>query len=352
MKKTRQGGPVRDIAVDMGTSTTLISVRGRGILLREPSVVAVDRQTGKVLVAGREARRMMERSPDQVLVLRPMGEGVIQDPSMAKAMLGLFLCQILPGRMLKPRILIGVPTGVTQAAERGMVDACIHGGAGRVWLMEASLAAALGAGLDPEEAKARLVVDVGGGVTDAAVIVLGEVVTSACLPAAGDAFDRALIQYVRREHGVLVGRKSAEELKHAAGRLSAAEEDGEKTISVRGRCLTTGLPREVGLTTSETACALDPVAEELVQGVLELLERTPSELAADLASEGILLTGGGSLLRGLDRLLAEKTGFPVVRAEDPEGAVVLGLEKSLDTLSKRQAGVLNLARRRMVAGEE
>ena len=352
MKKARQGGPVRDIAVDLGTSTTLIVVRGRGVLLREPSVVAADRHTGKVLAAGREVRRLMERSPDRVLALRPLGEGVIRDQSLAEAMLELFLHQVLPGRMLKPRLLIGVPTGITQAAERGMVDAGIHAGAGKVYLMEAPLAAALGAGLDPEEPKGRLVADVGGGVTDLAVIALGKIVAAACLPAAGDTFDRALLRYVRREHGVLIGRRSAEEFKRSAGRLSAAEKDGEEPVSVKGRCLTTGLPREVSLTPSETAQALDPVAEELVQGVLELLERTPSELTADLASEGLLLTGGGSLLRGLDRLLSERTGIPVVRAEDLEGAVVLGLEKSLNTLSKRQAGVLDLARRRTVAGEE
>lgn len=352
MKRMRQGGPVRDIAVDLGTSTTLIAVRGRGILLREPSVVAADRHTGKILLAGREARRVMERSPDQVLALRPLGGGGIRDQSLAEAMLRMFLQQALPGRMLKPRLLIGVPTGITQAAERGMVDAGIHAGAGKVCLMEAPLAAALGAGLATEESKARLVVDAGGGVTDIAVIVLGKIVVSDCLSAAGDAFDRALLRYIRREHGVLIGRRSAEELKRDAGRLSAAEEDEKEPVSVKGRCLTTGLPREVALTPLETARALDPVAEELARGVLELLERTPAELAGDIASEGLLLTGGGSLLRGLDKLLAEKTGFPVVRAEDPEGAVVLGLEKSLPTLSKRQAGVLDLARRRTVAGED
>ena len=353
MRKTRQGGPVRDIAVDLGTSTTLVAVRGRGIILREPSVVAVDRQTGKVLLAGREARRLMERSPDQVLALRPLGEGAIRDQRLAEVLLGTLLQQALPGRVLKPRLLLGVPTGITQAAERCLVEAGIQARAGRVCLMEAPLAAALGSGPDPEEPEARLVVDVGGGVTDAAVIALGKIVASGCLTAAGDAFDRALLQYVRREHGVLIGRRSAEELKRAAGRLTAAgPEDGEVPASVRGRCLTTGLPREVSLTPSETARALDPVAEDLVQGVLEVLERTPAGLAAEIGAGGILLTGGGSLLRGLDKLLAERTGFPVVRAEDPEGAVVLGLEKSLPTLSRRQAGVLDLARRRTMGGED
>ena len=352
MKKTRQGGSARDIAVDLGTSTTLIAVRGRGVLLREPSVAALDRHTGKVLAAGREARRLMERSPDTVLVIRPLGEGIIRDQSLAEAMLGLFLRQALPGRMLKPRVLVGVPAGIAQAAERSVADAAIRAVGGKVWLMEAPLAAALGAGLDPEEPKARLVVDVGGGVTDIAVIVLGKIVASACLTTAGDAFDRAVLRYVRRERGALIGRRSAEELKCTVGCLSSSEEDGAEPITVKGRCLTTGLPRDVTLSPPETTRALDPIAEELARGVLEVLERTPAELAADIASEGLLLTGGGSLLRGLDRLLEEETGFPVVRAEDPEGTVVLGLEKSLPTLSRRQPGVLDLARRRTVAGED
>ena len=352
MKKSRQGGPVRDIAVDLGTATTLIAVRGRGILLREPSIAAVDRHTGKVLAAGREARRLMERDTDRVLVLRPLGAGIVRDLNLTEAMLELFLRQVLPGRMLKPRILIGVPTGISQAGERSLVEAGSRAGAGKVWLMEAPLAAALGAGLDPEEPKGRLVVDVGGGVTDIAVIGLGKVIASDCLTTAGDAFDRALIRFVREEHGVLIGRRSAEMIKFSAGRLSGDEGDGEETVSVNGRCLTTGLPRGVSLSPAESARALDPVAQGLTQAVLELLERTPAQLAADIRTEGILLTGGGSKLCGLDGLLAEKTGFPVVRAEDPEGAVVLGLEKSLPALSRRQAGVLDLARRRTVAGED
>ena len=349
MGKTRQGGPVRDIAVDLGTSMTKAAAKGRGILLREPSVVAADRHTGKILAAGTEARQLPERTPGDVLILHPLGEGMIRDQRLTEAMLRLFLQKALPGRVLKPGLLLGVPAGITQAAEQGLVDAGLRAGARRVWLMEAPLAAALGAGLDPAEPRGRMVVDVGGGTADIAVLAMGDIVVSACLTAAGDAFDRALIRYVRSEHGVLIGRRTAEELKRRAGRLSAAEGDGTaEPPSVRGRCLTTGLPRVVSMTPAETATALDPVGEELVRGVLETLERTPAGLAADIASEGILLTGGGSLLRGLDRLLTERTGFPVTRAEDPEAAVVLGLEKALATLSRRQPGVLDLARRRTV----
>ena len=191
--------------------------------------------------------------------------------------------------------------------------------------------------------------DVGGGTADIAVVALGGVVAAACPPASGDDFDRAILRYIREEHGVLAGRRAAEAVKRAAGQVSAAGEENGEPFPVKGKCLTTGLPREVLMTPAETARALDPVAEELVRGVLDVLERTPRSLAADIAAEGILLTGGGSLLRGLDRLLAERTGFPVVRPEDPEGAVALGLEKSLAGLSRRRAGVLDQAGRRVVA---
>jgi len=351
MGKTRQTGPVRDIAMDLGTSTSLVAIRGRGVVLREPSVVAVDRHTGKVLLAGEEARQMLGRTPDQVLAVRPLGEGALRDYAMAEAMIRSFLHRAAPGRVLKPRLLIGVPTGATQVSERAVVEAGLRAGARRVYLMEEPLAAALGAGLEVDEPRGRMVVDVGGGTTDVAVIALGGVVTSACLPAAGDAFDRALLRYIRAEHGLLVGRRTAEEVKKAAGQVSAAA-GGGAPVPVKGRCLTTGLPRSAELTPTETAQALDPVAEELVRAVQEVLERTPPELAADIAAEGLWLTGGGSLLRGLDKLLEERTGIPVHRVEDPEAAVALGLERSLATLFRRQEGVLDLARRRAVAGEQ
>ncbi len=349
MGKTRQSGPIRDMALDLGTSTTLVAARGRGILLRVPSVAAVDRHTGQVLRVGEEARELLGRTPAEVLAVRPLEGGVLRDQTLGESMVRGFLQQAAPGRAFRPRLLLSVPTGARQVDERAVVDAALGAGARKVCLMEAPLAAALGAGLDIGEPKGRMVVDVGGGVTDAAIIALGAVAASACLPAAGDAFDRALIRYVREEKNVDVGRRAAEGLKVAVGRVGPGEKGAP--FSVKGRCRTTGLPREIALTAGETAEALAPVAAELLRGVLEVLERAPGSLAADAAAEGILLTGGGCQLRGLDAFLAEGTGLPIRRAEDPETTVVLGLEQALDTLSRRQEGVLDLARRRAVAGE-
>ena len=349
MGKTRQSGPIRDMALDMGTSTTLVAARGRGILLRGPSVAAVDRHTGQVLRVGEEARELLGRAPEEVLAVRPLEGGVLRDQTLGEAMVRGFLQQAAPGRAFRPRLLLSVPTGASQVDERAAVNAALGAGARKVYLMEAPLAAALGTGLDTGETRGRMVVDIGGGVTDAAVIALGAVAVSACLPAAGDAFDRALIRYVREEKNVDIGRRAAEGLKIAVGRVGPGET--EEPCSVKGRCRTTGLPREVTLTAGETAEALTPVAEEILRGVLEILERAPGSLAADVAEEGVLLTGGGCLLRGLDAFLAEGTGLSVRRAEDPETTVIQGLEQALATLSHRQEGVLDLARRRAVAGE-
>ena len=347
----KAGGPVRDIAVDLGTSLSLAAVRGRGIAVREPTVAAVDRNGGKVLCTGEDARQLLDRTTGRLLAMRPMEAGVLRDGALGEALLRDLLQKAAPGRVFKPRLLLAVPTGAAPVDERALVDAGLRAGARRVYLMEGPLAAALGAGVDAETPGGHLVADVGGGTADIAAVALGGVVTSICSGAAGDAFDRALQRYIREEHGVLVGRRTAEAVKKAVGRVSAAGEEQGEPFPVKGRCLTTGLPREIALPPGETARALDPVAEVLVRSVLEVLERTPRPLAADIAAEGILLTGGGGLLRGLDRLLAERTGFPVVRPEDPEGAVVLGLEKSLAGLSRRRDGVLDLARRRAVAGE-
>ena len=344
----RTGGLVRDIALDLGTSTVLTAVRGRGVQLREPSVVAVERTTGRILCAGEAARQMLGRTPGEVLAVRPLAEGVLSDYSMAETMLRTFLHKTAPGRLLKPRLLVGVPSGISQVAERALVEAGLQAGARQVYLMEEPLAAVLGAGVEIGEPKGHMVVDIGGGTTDIAVTALGGVVTSACLPAAGDRFDQALRQYVRETHGLLIGLRTAEEVKRTVGQVT--EEEGE-TLPVKGRCLTTGLPRQIELTAEETALALSPVAEIIVRAVEDVLERTPPELAADVAEEGILLTGGGSLLRGLDRRITESTGIPTVPAEDPEEAVIRGLERTLPRLSRMRPGVLDLARRRGVLAE-
>ena len=260
-------------------------------------------------------------------------------------MVRAFLHKAAPGRLLKPRLLVSVPSGISEVAERAVVEAGLQAGGRRVYLMEEPLAAALGAGIDIAQPEGHMVVDIGGGTTDVAVAALGGVVASTCLTTAGDQFDEALIQYVRQTHGLLIGARTAEEVKCAIGQVAG---EGEETLAVKGRCLNTGLPREVTLSGKETETAFAPVAQTIVSAVQDVLERTPPELAADVAVSGILLTGGGSLLRGMDALLAQETGMATHLAEDPIRAVALGLEATLPHLAKRQEGVLNLARRRQV----
>ena len=345
MDKQGQGGFARAIAMDLGTTSVLVAVRGRGILLQEPSVVAVDRHTGKILQVGQAARQMLGRTPGDLVAVRPLREGVISDCTVAEAMVRAFLHKAAPGRLLKPRLLVSVPSGISEVAERAVVEAGLQAGARRVYLMEEPLAAALGAGIDIAQPEGHMVVDIGGGTTDVAVAALGGVVASTCLTTAGDQFDEALIQYVRQTHGLLIGARTAEEVKCAIGQVAG---EGEETLAVKGRCLNTGLPREVTLSGKETETAFAPMAQTIVSAVQDVLERTPPELAADVAVSGILLTGGGSLLRGMDTLLAQETGMATHLAEDPIRAVALGLEATLPHLAKRQEGVLNLARRRQV----
>ena len=341
MDKQSQGGFSRDIAMDLGTTSVLVAARGKGILLQEPAVVAVDRRTGQVIQVGEAARQMLGRTPGELVAVRPLREGIIDHCTVAEAMVRAFLHKAVPGRLFKPRLLVGVPSGISEVAERAVVEAAVQAGARRVYLMEEPLAAALGAGIDIAQPEGHMVVDIGGGTTDVAVTALGGVVTAACLTTAGDQFDQALIQYVRQKYDLLLGSRSAEEAKCGPG---------EETLAVKGRCLNTGLPREVTRTGAETQEAFAPVAETIAAAVQSVLERTPPELAADVAVSGILLTGGGSLLRGMDELLTARTGITARRAEDPLQAVALGLELTLPHLSRRQEGVLNLAQRRQLTG--
>lgn len=347
MDKQAQGGFARDIAMDLGTTSVLVATRNKGVLLQEPAVVAVDRRTGQVLQVGQAARQMLGRTPGELVAVRPLRDGIIDYCTVAETMVRFFLHRATPGRLLKPRLLVGVPSGISEVAERAVVEAGLQAGARRVYLMEEPLAATLGAGIDITQPEGHMVVDIGGGTTDVAVTALGGVVTSTCLTTAGDQFDQALIQYVRQKHNLLLGARTAEEAKCAIGQVSG---QGEDTLSVKGRCLNTGLPREVTLSGTETAEAFAPVAETIVAAVQTVLERTPPELAADVAVSGILLTGGGSLLRGMADLLTARTGIDAHLAEDPLQAVALGLEKTLPSLSRRQEGVLNLAQRRQLTG--
>ena len=340
----RVGRFSRPIAMDLGTTSVLVAVRGRGIVLQEPSVVAVERQTGRVLRAGEEAREMLGRTPGNLIAARPLRAGVIADYTIAQAMIQMFLRKAAPSRVLKPLVLLCVPSGISEVEERAVVDAGLQAGARRVYLMEEPLAAALGAGIDISRPEGHMVVDIGGGTTDVTVTALNGVVTSSCLQVAGDQFDQALMQYIRQKHDLLIGLRTAEAVKQAIGQVYG---ETDKALDVKGRCLSTGLPRQVSVTAQETTEAFAPAAEAIVTAVQTVLERTPPELAADVAISGILLTGGGSLMRGMDALLTARTGIETTIAEHPLTCVADGLEQTLSQLHRRQDGVMNFTRRRM-----
>ena len=260
--------------MDLGTTSVQVAVRGRGIVLEEPSVVAVDRRTGKILEVGQAARQMLGRTPGELVAVRPLEQGYIADCTMAEEMVSAFLRKALPRRLFKPRLLLCVPSGSAEVAERAVVEAGVRAGARKVYLMEEPLAAALGAGIDIRQPQGHMVVDIGGGTTDVAVTALGGVVASACLATAGDQFDQALIQYVRQHHDLLIGARTAQAVKEAIGQVAG---EGEESAAVKGRCLTSGLPRQITLTAQETAEAFAPVAEVIVAAVHRVLERTPPE---------------------------------------------------------------------------
>lgn len=330
-------GFYRDMALDLGTATVQGAGKGQGVILREPSLAAADRQTGQVLAVGQAAREMLDRTPGALAARYPMVGGVIADGGLAQEMLRVFLKQALGKGLGKPRLLLAVPTGISPVEERALIDAGLQAGAGKVYLMEAPLAAALGAGQDVDSPQGQLVVSLGAGVTDGAVVAMGRVMASVCTTAAGDRLEESLIQAVHRGHDLVLGRQTARALKHdLVG----------KPMTVKGRCLTTGLPREVELTPEDAARAFRPVVKEILAALRDLLEKTPPELAEDVRENGILLTGGGSRLAGLAETIAQATGIPTKVAPDPELAVILGLEATLPHLNGRKEGPLDLARHR------
>ena len=331
-------------ALDLGGTRTRLAVRGAGLVCDEPSVVAADRDTGEILSVGQAARDALGLGSGARAALRPLCGGRIADGAAAEALVRALLRRARTGPLRRPRLLMSVHTGATDVDERALIDVGLQAGARRVWLMEAPLAAALGAGLDVRAAEGRLVVDLGSGAADAAVIALGGVVASACTTdGGGDAFDAALIRHVRKTYPLLIGARTAETVKCAIGTV-APEPDGPDR-AVPGRSLETGLPRSLALSPAETAVAYAPVAETVAETIAAVLARTPPELAADVGRTGVLLTGGGSRLRGLDGFLAARLDLPVTVAEEPELCVVRGLEAALPSLTRRQDGPLSLARR-------
>ena len=341
-------GMSMDIGIDLGTANVLVYVKGKGIVLREPSVVAVDKDTNRVLAIGEEARRMIGRTPGNIVAIRPLREGVISDYDMTERMLREFLHKVVGGfQLFKPRVIICVPSGITEVEERAVVDAGIQAGARRVYLIEEPVAAAIGAGIDITLPDGHMVVDIGGGTSDIAVISLSGVVESASIKVAGDQFNEAVVKYMRRKHNVLVGERTAEQMKIQIGCVYPQEEDA--SIEVKGRCLVTGLPKTITVHASEMLEAFEEPVERILEAIHSVLERTPPELVGDISSNGIVMTGGGSLVKGFAQLVEARTGIHTVVAEDAISCVAQGTGKSLDSLNDMQDGTVNLSRRRQMS---
>lgn len=318
-----------DIGVDLGTASVLVYIKGKGIVLREPSVVTIDTQTGKVLAIGDEARRMVGRTPGNIIAVRPLREGVIADFEVTETMLRYFITKVCGRRMwFKPRIMVGVPSGVTTVEKRAVIEAATRAGARKTFLIEQPLAAAIGAGLDITRPSGSMVVDVGGGTTDIAVLSLGGIVLSGSIKVAGDKFDDAIVRHIRKEYNLMIGERTAEDLKIQVG--TAYPSVRRDSMEIRGRDLVSGLPKTVIVTSQQVYEALNEPLEAIVRAIRSVLERTPPELAADISDKGIVLTGGGAMLHGLDRLLADETGVPVFLAEDPLSCVAVGTGRALE----------------------
>ena len=320
----------QDVGIDLGTATVIVYIKGRGIVLREPSVVAVDRNSGDVLAVGGEARRMIGRTPGNIIATRPLREGVISDYTVTEKMLKHFIGKVCGKSIFAPRIMICIPSQVTEVEKKAVIDAATNAGARRVYLIEEPIAAAIGAGIDISKPCGNMVVDIGGGTTDIAVISLGGSVVSTSIKVAGDKFDEYVSKYIKKKYNLAIGERTAEELKVNVGCVYPKIQDVE--MDVRGRDLTTGLPTTVTIHSSEMLEALQEPALMIVDAVHSVLERTPPELAADISDKGIYMTGGGCLIDGLDKLLQEKTGINVMIAQDTVSCVALGTGKALDNL--------------------
>jgi rod shape-determining protein MreB and related proteins len=323
-----------DLAIDLGTANTLVYVKGKGIVLSEPSVVAVrsdNRGYKKVLAVGKEAKLMLGRTPGNIVAIRPMREGVIADFEVTEAMLRHFIRKVHNRRtMLRPRIIVAVPSGITQVEKRAVRESAESAGAREVYLIEEPMAAAIGAGLPITEPTANMVVDIGGGTTEVAVISLAGIVFSKSVRVGGDKFDEAILQHVKRKYNLLIGERTAEVIKTTIGTAYPQEEP--ESIEVKGRDLVTGIPKILSIDSEEVRVAIAEQIDTIVQVVKLALEQTPPELAADIVDRGIFLTGGGALLKNLDVLLKEETGLPIIIADDPLSAVVLGSGKTLENL--------------------
>ena len=336
----------KDIGIDLGTASVLVYVKGKGIVLNEPSVVAMDKNTGKLLKVGEEARQMLGRTPGNIVAIRPLREGVISDYDMTERMLKEFIRKVAGFMVFKPRVIICVPSGITEVEERAVVDAGIQAGCRRVYLIEEPVAAAIGAGIDITKPDGHMVVDIGGGTADIAVISLSGVVESASIKVAGDQFNEAVVKYMRRKHNIQVGESTAEKMKISIGCVYPKEE--ETTMDVKGRCLLTGLPKTITVSSGEMLEAFEEPTERILESIHAVLERTPPELVADVSTNGIMMTGGGSLVYGFDKLITSRTGIVTTVADNAIACVAEGTGKSLDMITDMQEGTINLSRRRQV----
>ncbi len=321
-----------DIGIDLGTASILVYIKGRGVVLREPSVVAVDRDTKNVVAYGEDARLMLGRTPGNLQAIRPLRQGVISDYTLTEKMLKHFIDKAVGKKTLrKPRVAVCIPSGATEVEKKAVEDATYQAGARDVTIIEEPVAAAIGAGIDISKACGNIVVDIGGGTSDIAVISLGGPVVSESVKVAGDDFDEALIRFMRKKHNLLIGERTAEDIKVGVGCVYKRPEN--LAMEVRGRNLVTGLPKTVSVTSDETLDALMEPASQIVNAVHNVLERTPPELAADIYERGIVLTGGGSLIYGLDQLIEEKTGISTIVAEDPLSCVAIGTGRFIELMS-------------------
>lgn len=335
----------KDIAVDMGTYSTLVNIQGRGVVRREPTVVAVDKVKGKMMKIGEEAKKTLGRTPANVVAIHPISSGVISDYDMAALMLRELISKETSFSLFKPRLLLCVPSSISGVEERAVIDAAIEAGARKVYLVETTVATAIGAGVDIGKPDGHMVIDIGGGTTDVAVVSMGGVAECESIKTAGLTFDEAIIRYIRKTYNILIGARTAEEVKINIGTVLPVG-DMDIKQEVKGRCLLTGLPKSVEVSASELYKVLLEPAQLILETVHSVLERTPPELIGDLGENGIIMSGGGCMLRGLDKLVQKSTGIPTMVVDDPVSCAVHGAGKMLGRLDEMQDGMMNFQRNR------
>lgn len=333
-------GFIKDMGIDLGTANTLVYIKGKGIVAREPSVVAIETHTRKVLAVGEEAKKMIGRTPGTIVAIRPLKDGVIADFDVTQTMLKYFIKIASPRRSLfQPRVVVCVPSGVTEVEKRAVEEAAIHAGARDAYLIEEPMAAAIGAGLPVHEATGSMIVDIGGGTTEVAIISLGGIVTSKSIRVGGDELDESIVSYIKKEYSLMIGERTAENIKITIGSADITSE--EKTMDIRGRDLISGLPKTVTITSSEIYEAMKEQIFNILEAIKFTLEKTPPELASDVIEQGIMLTGGGALLDGIDRIIIRETGMPVHIAENPLDCVAIGTGKALESIDVLRKSISN-----------